>query len=216
MVAFRLLLVALVAGCSAEMEAALSATDVAESDGEGSDTGGGDADSGLLADPVWWKLGGTLLVATDGSVDPEGSTLDLQLMDVDGVSLCDEALLLSGGGEALAVPHESVYGWWRLEAAPPEGSCASWPSPVPSPVLLGVGAMDPDVYALLGTLGLPEGAADDLNGAYASIDQGSTLWVYGAAGMAAAFDGDGTAAGEVPVQDGPWMLEPLFTFPYNR
>lgn len=168
------------------------------------------ADSGLADSgqqlPSWWTLGASLSVV-EGVPDPKASTLTLSVLDDGLLPYCDATAAVASAA-ALAPPHPDVYAWWTLTWEPAVG-CDEILFPLPENLLLGIGAMHPEVLARLTVSDVP--APTMLNGAYTSLDSLSTLLVYGAAGQPAAWKGKGGPV-DLTLPDGTWTIEPVFSF----
>jgi len=200
------------AGCG-EAELAKGGADNFDSamfDTGAADTGGTDGDSET---PVWWRLGATLDLL-DGAIQKRDSTLDISLSGADDVVICEESLPISRATSVVATPDAVVLAWWRIAAADPTGDCASWTSPLSTSVFLGIGDMHPDIEASLDPLDLAA-VSDSLNGAYASLDGGDTVYVYGVAGTVDAYAGAVPAADALPLADGTWTVLAVYPFAYS-
>lgn len=177
---------------------------------------GGVADTGTppedRLDPAWWELGGAITIE-GGAPDAAYSTLALTLLGSDGLVLCEDSVAVSAIEDVARLPDLNVYTWWEVSHGDPQGPCAAWEAPVPSPLLLGVGALHADIRASLDPLDLAE-VADNLNGAYASLDEGATVYVFGVAGTDAAYVGEAEAALEAPLADGVWLVRAVYPFSY--
>lgn len=185
-------------------------------DSAASDTASTGGDTGDLPDdglsPVWWKLGATLEVVDSAPVSDEGQLL-LELLTEDQTSLCVDTMSVTRIQSHVEPPDPQVYTWWRISHDPPAGDCATADDPVPDGLLLGIGAMHPEILAGLDRMGLSE-AADSLNAAYASLDGGETIYVFGVAGTQTTYEGDGTAAADAALTDGEWQIQALYAFSY--
>ena len=180
----------------------------------GDDTGSFDTGGGESIDVTYWTLGATLALS-GGVPELEGSSLDVALLGADSAVACAETVAIQGAVQEDDAPDAVIYAWWGLMDTGPEGDCDdyhyNWP--VPSPVYVGVGAMDANIAALLEPLGLAafEGS---LYAAYASVDEGRTVYVYGVAGPEEAFAGEGTASQDAAPTDGVWKVVPIYPFLY--
>ncbi|MCB9777793.1 MAG: hypothetical protein H6742_04455 [Alphaproteobacteria bacterium] len=198
------------AGCSGMADKA-GADDSQDVDPGGGDTadGGGDVDSG--ESPEWWRLEADLWVE-DGVPVLDETVLRLSvLLGTDCVDelAADSVVVLDD------LPHETVYTWWEL-ALPADGwSClAAGEGPRPGPIRLGVGAMHPEVLAVLGSMADVEGdASSSLNGAYLQLPDSDELLVFGAAGPEAAWAGEGTAVVDGTLETGSWWVRTAYSFP---
>lgn len=172
------------------------------SDGTGVDDTAND--SGAIEDPATpaWYAVNAVVALSSGAPDPATATIEVEVVDEDLVRIdctvpLDPAALT--GAEA---PSDEIYTWWTLTVAPLEEPCTT----LPTTIELGLGALDPEVRARLGSVDLDD-AADRLWGAWMRVD-GGDLWATGYA--AAASDPD-TAA--VPPPDDVYTLVPLFLVP---
>jgi hypothetical protein len=182
-----------------------------------------DADAELSHDtgevpPVAWELAGKVVLDADLIVEAE-STLTIRVLGEDRIVLCEaESTIETATAMAPSqFPEEELLGWWRLFVEAPAAdadSCfsGSYDFPVPVPMLIGVGPMHPEIAAAAGA-DIELGDISSLNGAYASMDGGETLWVFGVVGTESAFDGlEGPQEG-TPLTDGAWTIEPVYPFP---
>lgn len=209
----RLLILPLLIGCGgAKSNEADTSTAQTEGDtasiGE-SDTGG--ADTGTTESIAWWQLAAEVVIA-EGTPQPEASQLTLTLLTDALKPLCAETFTLASLDDQ-AVPHGDVYVWWQVVVGKGDGGCHASALPQ-ADLLLGIGAMHPDILPGLKS----SGAAKDpsaLSGAYASLDDGESLLVFGAAGLSVAWAEGGEPATEAPLADGTWRIEPVYTFEYS-
>lgn len=186
-------------------------------DAEG-DTGhaGGDGAEFLDDTPTFWKLWFSVDVV-DSRIDVLSSELSMTLLGPDGAELCSASGAVDAVVERDDLPTEELVVWWEVTASAWAGSCvdAGVTIPMPSPQLLGVGSMHPEVIAVMQSVAdLGAGAESSLNAAYASLD--GTVVVYGLAGPTGAFQGEGSPASEAPLSDGHWELRPLYSFPMGK
>ena len=189
---------------------------------KGTQTGGlgesGMADTGSADDtdfapddatPQWWELAGTVTIL-DGAADANTSSLAVTLLDPDQVSICSEQSLVRSIVDEASLPDAEIYTWWRVTVGRGDSACED--SPLPRELLLGFGAMHPDIAAALGPAGL-DTVANSLNGAYVSFDD-DLIYAFGVAGPAEAFAGAADSAITVPLADGEWQIVPIFPFNY--
>ena len=206
----------LLAGCSASKGGDVFAD---TGSAEGLDTGdaGDSAADGGEGEPAWWLLSATIEIS-DGAVVDETSTLQVQVLDKKHLVICTVLAASPSVTAAEIAPDPAVYTWWRMNGLQWTDDCDALgvELPAPSHFYLGVGEMHPEILAVLGTLDdVEEGAADALNAAYASFDDGDTIYVYGAAGPVVAYDGIGEALTAPPLTDGTWLLRPIYPFPLD-
>lgn len=208
----ELLLCLLVAhGCSASAKYDFESgnADTADVSYDSADTGSADEDS---ISPAWWQLGAAVSLLA-GVPDAASSRLSLALFAEDGAALCEDTLAVTQIADAAESPDPVVFSWWEIVSSEAEGDCDPWRTPVPDPLYLGVGAMDPNIEANLSPAGLDD-LDGNLNAAYASIDGGDTVYVYGVAGTEAAWLGVDDAATTGPLSDDTWIIKAIYPFPY--
>lgn len=168
----------------------------------GTDTGPEGADV-----PSWWTLRADVALKA-GLPVAKASRLQVTLLDGTLAVLCEAEVSLQAAADTTS-PDPAIYAWWIVEPVLPTG-CDGAGLDLPAGLLLGVGEMHPDIQARLIMEDTVEPAA--LNGAYASLDGGKTLLVYGAAGPSVAWEGEGAPADKAPLDDGQWSLRPVFSF----
>lgn len=211
----------LLAACSSGAKGLdMAGADTAEQD-EASDggAGGGNWDSGGAEDAeegaAFWRLDADLQI-TAGDLAVDGTGLQATLLDDTGVELCTLAGTPAEVTPFLTLPDELLITWWSVSAVSWQGDCAQDPggSMLPDSLALGVGELHPEIVAVLD--GMPEaddGAGGALNGAYAQLAEGGTLYVFGAVGPSTAWLGEGEAATTAPISDGVWELRGAYSFP---
>ncbi|MFT4974213.1 MAG: hypothetical protein ACI8S6_000095 [Myxococcota bacterium] len=169
------------------------------------DTADPDQDSGAA---LWWTLRAEIPIG-DGLPQTKSASLTVTLLDADLAPVCEAAAPVLSIEPAEA-PDPTIYAWWSLSTGPIK-DCIYRAPELPDPLLLGVGAMHPELRAALSVSG--EADPDALSGAYVSLDGLQTLLVFGAAGLPEAWEGDGAPADKTtPLADGSWSLRPVFTF----
>jgi len=179
--------------------------------GDDLDEGGFDVE-----DPVAWELAGQVVLDTDVIVEDE-SVLRIRLLTDEREVLCESTAVIETATamDASQYPEDTLVGWWRffVEGPKPDGCFAEeYDFPVPVPMLLGIGPMHPEIIAAVGAD--PDlGSVDSLNGVYASMDGGETIWVFGVIGTDAAYDGTAGPEDSAPLSDGVWSIEPVYSFP---
>ena len=125
--------------------------------------------------------------------------------------------------EGAEVPDALVLSWWAISLGEWTGGCVSGsddelvlPPPQLSELYLGIGNMHPDILSVLGTLdAASDGAELTLNGAYASLNGGADVYVYGVAGLNEGYQGVEGPALETPLEDGSWMLRAIYPFSFG-
>lgn len=205
----RLLLPVLMLGCSPK------GSDGTVRDGDTSaeasttiDTGNTSAETGLSEDIAWWQLSGQLQV-TAGQLDPKQTILQISLLTEALERVCAESFSLSVQLEA-TLPHPDIYAWWLVSLGDGDGGCDGKNTP-DTPFYVGIGAMYADILPrLLDDADIVDPTA--LNGAYASFDEGETLLVFGASGLAETWSDGGAPVEKPPIPDGTWRIEPVYTF----
>lgn len=114
----------------------------------------------------------------------------------------------------VAPPDPAIYHWWLVELPGDDGGCED-AEPLPTTLLLGLGAMHPDIVAGL-EADDAEDAASSLYGAYVATDgvsedgQAETVYVYGYAGTAQDFEGQTVPVSTPPAPDGEYTLTPVY------
>lgn len=203
----RTLLLVLLLGCGGGKDAALGHADSAEID---EDTGARtDTDTGLdgAGEPSWWTLRADITLKK-GLPVADSASLQVALLDGLLATICEAEVSLKAAADTES-PDPAIYAWWRVTPILPT-DCDEAGLVLPAELLVGVGELHPDIQARLITSGAADPAT--LNGAYASLDGGKTLLVYGAAGPDAAWAGEGSPADLAPLDDGRWSLRPVFSF----
>ena len=199
--------------CSSQDMALASAADTSSGADDALDTGDTTADDDT--DAMWWKCSANLHLS-EGAIDLDHTLLSVSFFDSEMKEMC---LVEASATKADAVDETvdpALLALWEFVPGDWTGDCESetLSGQLPSSIQLGVGALDDEIVAVMGTSDLvSDGAESSLNGAYASIDGGTTLWVYGLAGTLAAYDGLGATQTETPLDDGMWLLRPLYSFP---
>jgi hypothetical protein len=180
-------------------------------DGAADTAGGGDADNGADSgkpedgptyEAAWYSVEGSASVA-DGTAALEGFELRFALADVDLVRLDCDFLSLSD----LAVsetPPEGMYAWWTF-TVPANPGCEAENLQLPESLGVGLGPLDPEVRARLGTVD-KDGVADELWGAWFSANNEDPV-AFGYA--------EGTLGGpaDVAPPDDSYALVPLLLQP---
>ena len=175
-----------------------------------------DEDSAPEEAPATWEISGQIVLDSDVVVE-DSSSLSVRLLSETRQVLCEANTVIETATamDATQYPDEALLGWWRLFVEPSSSeSCFSttYTFPVPVPMMLGIGAMHPEILAAAGA---DESLGDisGLNGAYASMDGGDTVWVFGVIGTELAFEGGLDPEESAPLSDGKWLIEPVYSFP---
>jgi hypothetical protein len=197
---FSLILLAACADYALEADQGGGTKDSAVS-GDGSDTS---ADTGQIdspANPAWYAVRATVPLV-GGAPDPTGASISVEVVDEDLVRIDCDVELDPAEISAAEAPDADVYAWWSLPVTPFEEACTT----LPTTLELGLGALDPEVRAQLGSVDL-EDEADMLWGAWMRAD-GGELWAVGYARGTIASDGLPPAP-----PDDVYTLVPLFLAP---
>lgn len=184
-------------------------TDGAPND-SGDDTGGWDN-----VVPSWWSLAASVLVeeaqpvADDTSL--EGWLLSEEA-DTD-TPICSATFVPATLTETKP-PDESIFHWWQIELQHQDGDCSGsqlhW---FPETIEIGVGALHPDIAALLEPAGY-EQIEGYLYGAYLRQgEQQGEVWAWGIAGTPASFDGEAEPVSAAPLPNGTYQMLPLYLLP---
>lgn len=196
----------LLAGCS---DSALS-NELAPADDSSTrltgndDTGVEDDDTSAPPAPAWYVVRADLGL-TNGAPVADGATVTVDVIDADLERVnCIVELAVDGIVATAVDGADATTVWWEVPVAPLEAPCAT----LPDELLLGVGAMHPDVRARLGSVGNDD-IADSLYGAYLALD--GEVAAFGYAGTASDLLGDDVAV--VPPPDGLYRLSPLYLVP---
>ncbi len=166
-----------------------------------------------LPEPSWFTVEGILLVE-EGEAHLEGSSLEITFQaapeesgseEVPPVACTPEVLTL----EPDAAPEEGdLLGWWALTS-----DTTSCPYPLPEPLYLGIGPLDPQLHAAMALAEL-EVDGSTLYGLYTRFGAAEApLWVFGLAGTQGHFDGAVEPVADPPLEDGPYLLTTLHLLP---
>lgn len=198
-----MILVLLLSACS---DSSLAVKDDGSKDtaNAGTDSWDTEGDTGQIDDPAtpaWYTVNAVVALAA-GAPDPSTAMIEIEVVDEDLVRIdCSVALdpaELSGD----QVPNEDIYTWWALPVTPLEDPCTT----LPTTLELGLGTLDAEVRARLGTVDL-EDSAGQLWGAWMRVD-GGDLWAIGYA--SAASDPEEAT---MPPPDDVYTVVPLFLAP---
>lgn len=158
-----------------------------------------DTDSEDLEPAVWYTLEATLRIdAGAASLDGAEGRLVLAGAELDRR---DCSYLAEGAITVGSIPavEERIDAWWEFDIST-VADCA-YPG-LPKRLGVGIGALDAEVRARLGTVD-QEDAADRLQGAWLSNDGGVTVFPFGYAEAGSA------EVADVPAADGLYALVPL-------
>lgn len=180
--------------------------------GDGDTAGGGGA-GGEDPAPVEWLLSLTVEIA-EGDLSLGGSELVLSLRDDTGGALCTERGLPESVTRLEDLDAAYLDGWQLGFPSEWSGECGLDELPLDGDIELLVGELHPEAAALVEGLDqAADGSAETLNGSYVSFDDGETLYVLGAAGLPAAYAAETGPALEAPLEDGIWLVLPVYAFP---
>jgi hypothetical protein len=206
---------ALLLGCSPAQDKGAAAVSL-DSGLTGGDGMGGDGglDSGPAAPgPAWWVARGTFVLSGGQAA---AVTVEIDVKDEDLAPFCAVSAASVGVVEVQPAPDDAVYLWLDVTDIAWAGSCvAQGGAPAGVGLRFGVGALHPDVQAVVGAsadtaLGASAGA---FNGAY--VQAGAVPYAVGVAGPAAAWEGVGAPADGAPLPDGEWRWQALYAMPFT-
>ncbi len=169
------------------------------------DTGEEDPDSGgEPRSPAWYVVRAELAVE-NGAPSAQGAQVTLDVVDADLVRTdCIVELATDGIVAGDAATDDSVPLWWELPVVPATETCAL----LPETLVIGLGAMVPDVRAQLGTVDHDD-IAESLYAAFLLLDGDAAAFGY--AGTVTDLLGDDAATNPPP--DGLYQLAPLYLVP---
>ena len=214
----QVLVCAMTIGCS-ESKMSMDAYDEAAMSAEAMDTGLDASESPDVSEsPAYWRLAGTLLV-NDGAIQTDLSFLRVAIIGDSGGTLCSDSVGISASTREVDVPEAGVHAWWQVERTEPNtSSCllTEYALPVPKPIFIGLGAMDPEIEAVLsGQPDHPQSEGSRLRSVYASMSEDSPVWVFGFAETTSEEEVEiDPVTGGVSV-DGNWKFDGLYSFPFN-
>jgi hypothetical protein len=178
-----------------------AATGASDTGAEEFDTDGGSDTANSDNEPyvaVWYSIAARLNIL-DGYAGLSDAEVRFALGDA-GLARQDCAPLDLSGLSIVETPTSGQYHQWNL-TVPADTGCDAEGLVLPDSVGIGIGPLDPEVRAQLGTVGL-DSEADSLWGAYFAPDAGSFV----AFGYAI---GAENASASGPPPDGTYLLEPL-------
>lgn len=159
----------------------------------------------------WFSVGGTWTLA--GGL-PQAMTVELGAWapEPGGEPLCvsvREATLV----REVTSPDPTILGWWLVDLGRDDAACAL-ADEVPRRLILGLGALHPEMAPALDRYGLQTAAAA-LYGAFAAFPDNSDLdgsvpYAYGFAGTSSDRAGDGVAVEQAPMPDGAYVVTPVY------
>lgn len=226
---FTPLALALLVGCGAD---SLSSTDTGITGGEATDTDTaspqvpGDEDGAPGA--PWFALSGTLLL-TGGQPNAAASTFDFEFRDDPALAAAtpdsDDTDTTGAPSTLPCIAHprvlslnatpvpegEALLGWWAVTLQDrPDEPCDV---PVPSPMRIGIAALDPALYPAMDAQGF-DTVDSTLYGLVIQY-QNHPIWSFGIAGTSANINGDAAPVTEAPLPDGEYLLRTLHLLPTN-
>ena len=212
----RYLLLSGLIGCS-ESSVEMSAGADEASSFAGMDTGSFESDASESSEaPSFWRLSGTLLV-NDGVIQSELSFLRVVIIGDAGGVLCDDSLGITSSIRQVDVPEAGVHAWWEVvRTEPDESSCLRglYRNPLPAPVYLGIGAMHPEIEAVVaGNPDLEPIEGQRLRSVYAAMAADSSVWVFGLAETSSEEEIDVDPATDTVSVDGNWKFSSVYSFP---
>jgi hypothetical protein len=98
-----------------------------------------------------------------------------------------------------------MYAWWTF-SVPDGGNCGDAEVVAPASLGMGIGPLDPEVRARLGTVDL-DGEADQLWGGWLAAEEGEP------SAFGYAQPSTGGISADAPPPDGTYTLEPLLLHP---
>lgn len=186
-------------------------------DGGSTNTDSGSDDGGTdTLDGAWWLVDGQVVVV-GGAPLADGSSLVFTRRSGDE-STCQDSVSPTALTPAEALPHETVFTWWKVEWEPTAITCfGAGEGAARQPLMLGVGQMHPEIEAVLPSLlGETDAAAvGHLNGAYLQLPDDDRLLVFGVIGPESAWAGEGDPASAAPLADGTWLLRSAYSLPLS-
>jgi len=167
-------------------------------------------------EPSYWRMSGTLLV-NEGQIQSELSFLQVSIIGDAGSELCLDSIGIASSSRQGESPEPGVQAWWRVMRTEPEsGSCLAeeYSMPLPKPVYVGLGAMHPEILAVLaGETDRDSVEGSRMRSVYASMGAAADVWVFGVAETTSEEEVEiDPSTGGVSV-DGNWKFEGLYSFP---
>ena len=142
--------------------------------------------------------------------------MSVVVLDDTGAELCSLSAPLSSAEPEADPPQEWIITWWQVSVDAWEGDCDVWDTGelIPREMVVGIGRLHPEIAAVVGRMSDYTGSSPlSLNGSYARFADAETLLVFGAAGLAQAWQGEGEAAEAAPLPDGLWLVRGAYGFP---
>lgn len=206
-------LIALLPSCtSLEGTGRIDSSDTAASaDDTADDSDTMSADSGAQT-PAWYTVGATANLSGGALTALTVNYTLLPETPSDG-PIC-ESLRAPISAIDVPSPDAAIYHWWLVELPQDDGACEGAEG-LPTTLLLGLGALHPDIVAGLKD-DADQAAAGSLYGAYIATDgvgedgQAEAIYVYGYAGTAADLAGETIPVTAPPAPDGDYSLTPVY------
>lgn len=206
----RLALVALllIAGCSENnLLVGRDDTDLAPASDPDADDGSTDSDSEVAAEIAWWAVGGALRFV-GGEPDLASAALVARYQNTDQ-DTCEGRVSIAGASP-VGEPTSPIASAWEFQFEPAiMGACGVRTL---SPILIGVGPIDPQLYPAMDRAGYPPASTSAL-GLYA--DPGSGWVAWGLTGTEAQLAGETGVPALPPLPDGTYTWVPLFLLPFD-
>ena len=168
--------------------------------------------------PAYWKLSGTLLV-NEGAIQTDLSFLRVGIVGDEGGELCTDNVGITSSVREAESPEAGVQAWWSVTRTEPSiSSCLTteYTLPLPRPVYIGLGAMHPEIEAVLA--GTPDHTRSEdsrLRSVYAAMSAEAAVWVFGYAETTSEEEVEiDPSTGGVSV-DGNWKFDALYSFAIN-
>jgi hypothetical protein len=164
----------------------------------------------------FWSLEATLHIENEAVV-PSATTINVSYWAQDQL-LCTDSIVIDNDNDGLAdvynvSPSEptdttlDLFASWSLNFGPAT-NCSS---ELTSPLLLGIGSLDSQIIPSVISAGL---TPDTLNGLYVQQDPTDpVLYVFGAIGTQAQFNGEANPLTNAPIPDGDYLIRTLYLLP---
>ena len=194
------------------------------SDAEASmqDTGlaaGGQDEEAEASVPSAWDLSGSFRVI-DGQLDAGLSHLTADIYDEDGASICRQGLGVASTRNVEILPDPDLQSWWEINVDSTQaGDCVNQAVQVPTshPIYLGLGALHPEIEAVLDSEAGPTPPEDvEVRSVFVALGADARIWIFGVATLDDSAQGDAleeTIAIQT-LRDGQWKFKALYSFPY--
>lgn len=190
---------------------------LSDSNDEVEDTGSNDTAAPM---PAWFGLDGRLSFL-DGQLHTSSFTFRVISEDANAGTICVVPRAPESFEVRSGTPDETVYHWWSFDLGdlPQELDCEG-ADQLPDRLLLGLGALHPELRPALARDGLAD-QAESAYGVYANFDAFSaedadiTAYAFGYATYNGEAE-DTTAVSGPPVPDGTYTLYGYYVFPLSE